>query len=251
VKTVAGIIPARWSSTRFPGKILVPLCGKPLIQWVWERASKAKSLSSLHIATDDERIALAVQRFGGEAIMTRPDHPSGTDRIAEAARFIKADALINVQGDEPLIDPALIDALASYMTGEGAWDMATAAVPITKQEDRHNPSVVKVVWDADGKALYFSRSLIPHIRDNSGTPDAASLYWRHIGIYAYQRSFLERLVLAPPSALEQAEKLEQLRALHIGARIKVITTAQAGLGVDEPSDVPKAEAAIHAAALGL
>jgi 3-deoxy-manno-octulosonate cytidylyltransferase (CMP-KDO synthetase) len=251
MKSVIGIIPARWSSSRFPGKILTPLCGKPLIQWVWERASSASSLARVVVATDDKRIAEAVRAFGGAVVMTRADHPSGTDRIAEAAQSMDADAIVNVQGDEPLIDPALIDELASYMTGDDAWDMATAAVPIRDDQDVMNPSVVKVVWNREGQALYFSRSAIPYDRDKSGDLRQASLYWRHIGIYAYQRSFLTRLVEEPPSDLEQTEKLEQLRALHIGGRIKVLTTRVAGIGVDEPEDVPKAEQALRRAGLAV
>lgn len=249
MSTVAGVIPARWGSTRFPGKILAPLCGKPLIQWVWERAQQATKLDHLLVATDDERIADVVQQFGGKAIMTRSDHPSGTDRIAEAIAALHVDAAVNIQGDEPLIDPGLIDKLASSMVGEGAWDMATAATPITDPTLVGASSVVKVVCDAEQRALYFSRSPIPYIRDPNDPAVAHIVYLRHIGVYAYRAAFLGRLVATPPAPLELAEKLEQLRALHLGARIRVLIADNQALGVDEPGDVPAAEAALREAGL--
>lgn len=247
MSTVAGIIPARWGSTRFPGKMLAPLCGKPLLQWVWEQAAKAGQLDRLRVATDDERIVEAVAAFGGEAVMTRPDHPSGTDRLAEAVRGMDVDAVINIQGDEPLIDPALIDELATEMRAGRAWDMVTAAEPIRDMSLVERPSVVKVVCDESGRALYFSRAPIPYIREKRGGDTDDGLYLRHIGIYGYRRDFLERLVQTPPSRLEQAEKLEQLRALHIGARMKVIVTESLALSVDEPKDIPLAEEALRRA----
>ena len=243
--TTIGVIPSRYASTRLPGKSLVSLCGKPLVQWVYERAKQAKQLSSLVVATDDERIRAAVEKFGGQAVMTKPEHPSGTDRIAEAIRGMPGDVIINIQGDEPLIDPALIDGLALAMNRDAAWDMGTAATSIMKADDLANPAVVKVVKDAEGRALYFSRSVIPHVRD-AGT---SVKHWRHIGIYAYRRSFLEKLVKTPPCELELAEKLEQLRALYLGCRMKVIETIDVGLGVDTPDDVARAEKALRAAGL--
>jgi len=247
VSTV-GVIPARYGSTRLPGKSLVPLCGKPLVQWVWERARQATRLSHLVVATDDVRIADAVAAFGGTAVMTRVDHPSGTDRIAEAVAGLDADTVINIQGDEPLIDPALIDQLAARLQQDDAWDMVTAVCPITDPADLNNPAVVKAVWAADGRALYFSRSLIPFPRDGRRASPGWHP-WRHIGIYGYRREFLEKLVRTPPCALELTEKLEQLRALDIGGRLRVVTTDEIGLGVDTPEDVPKAEAALRAAGL--
>lgn len=242
------VIPSRYGSTRLPGKALVRLCGKPLVQWVYERARQARTLDRVIVATDDARIEDAVRSFGGEVVMTRTDHPSGTDRIAEAVAGIAADVVVNVQGDEPLIDPALIDQVAATLRDDASWDMATAACPITQDDDVRNPAVVKVVWGAQRQALYFSRAAIPFVRD--GSPGAASgLYWRHIGIYGYRRAFLQKLVQAPPCALEQAERLEQLRALDLGCRMKVLSTQRAGLGVDTPDDVPKAEAALRAAGL--
>jgi 3-deoxy-manno-octulosonate cytidylyltransferase (CMP-KDO synthetase) len=241
---VIGIIPARWASTRLPGKSLVPLCGRPMIQRVVERARAAVSLSSVLVATDDERIAAVVRGFGGEVAMTRPEHPSGTDRIAEAAGGTAADLIVNIQGDEPLLDPALIDRLVARMEEDPVWDMGTAAAPITSAADLASPSVVKVVWGARHQALYFSRSVIPFIRDRE-EPGMEVTYWRHLGIYAYRAAFLRRLVAAPPCGLEMAEKLEQLRALHLGARMVVIETTDTGIGVDTPADVERVERLIR------
>lgn len=245
-KGVIGVIPARWGSTRLPGKALAPICGKPLIQWVLERVRQAKCLDEVVVATDDSRIADAVARMGGAAVMTRSDHPSGTDRVAEAAARSAAGIVINIQGDEPLIDPELIDRLAQVMVEGREWDMATAATPIGNAEELKRPSVVKVVCGEDGRAIYFSRSVIPFVRD--AMPPGLQ-YWRHVGIYAYRREFLERVVAAPPCLLEQAEKLEQLRALHLGARMHVVMTRDVGPGVDTPEDVALAEAALRAAGL--
>ena len=241
---VVGVIPARWASTRLPGKSLLPIAGKPLIQHVLERCREARRLDLLLVATDDQRIYDAVARLGTEAVMTRADHPSGTDRVAEAVRDREADVIINIQGDEPLIDPRLIDRLAEPMLGAADWDMATAAAPVAGVSDLRNPSVVKVVWDAGGRALYFSRAPIPFDRATDGGHQPG-LHWRHIGIYAYRRRFLAKLVQTPPCPLELAEKLEQLRALHIGARIAVLETDEAGCGVDTPADVPYVEALIR------
>ena len=244
---IVGVIPARYGSTRLPGKSLVEICGKPLVQWVYERASQANALSSLVIATDDDRIMQAVDAFGGKAVMTRVDHPSGTDRIAEAVSGIDCDAVVNIQGDEPLIDPELINKIAGELSSGGGWDMVTAVCPIRDESDVNNPAVVKAVWAADGAALYFSRSPIPNVRDDA--PPEGHQYWRHIGIYGYTRSFLEKIVTQPPCALELTEKLEQLRALDMGGRMKIVQTDEVGLGVDTPEDVPKAEAALKAAGL--
>ena len=241
---IIGVIPARWGSTRFPGKILFPILGKPLLQWAVERARQARALDRLLVATDDARIRTAAQAFGAEVVMTSPDHPSGTDRIAEAVRGCAADVVINIQGDEPLIDPALIDELGRTLAADHAWDMATAAAPIREARDLAAPSVVKVVRARDGAALYFSRATIPFVRDTAGGV-AAGLHWRHIGIYAYRRAFLERLVQEPPCVLEQTEKLEQLRALWLGCRMKVLETNDVGLGVDTPEDVARAEQALR------
>lgn len=239
---ILGIIPSRWGSVRFPGKSLALIAGKPLVQRVVERVQRAKRLDAVLVATDDERIASVVRKLGVEAVMTDPALPSGTDRVAAAARGRAADIVINIQGDEPLADPLVIDRLAEVMEREPTWDMATPACPMANGPEVDRPAIVKVVWAADGAALYFSRSRIPHIRDpgderNAGGP----VYWQHIGIYAYRPAVLERLVAEPPCLLEQMEKLEQLRALHLGFRIKVIEAARPGLGVDLPEDVAKAE----------
>lgn len=245
MSSALGVIPARWASTRFPGKSLALLGGKPLIQHVVERVRQAKRLSAVLVATDDERIAAVAKKIGVEAVMTRPDHPSGTDRIAEAVQGRGADVIVNIQGDEPFIEPELIDRLCELMARGTTWDMATAATPITRDDERNQPSVVKVVWDQNGRALYFSRSLIPHIRDSDMSPDG--LHFRHLGIYAYRREFLLRMVAAPQSATERAEKLEQLRALHLGAAICVVETKDYGIGVDTPEDLQYAETLLRKA----
>jgi 3-deoxy-manno-octulosonate cytidylyltransferase (CMP-KDO synthetase) len=230
------VIPARWGSTRLPGKSLIPICGKPLIEWVVEGAQRCGGLDALVVATDDERIRDAVAKLGVEAAMTRPDHPSGTDRVAEAVADTDAEVVVNIQGDEPLVDPALVDRLIQALHDDPRWDMATAAAPLSSHEELWSASVVKVVSDRDGRALYFSRAVIPHVRDGNESA-FPSLYRRHLGIYAYRRPFLERLVRTPPCELERAEKLEQLRALHLGASIAVLETSEAGVGVDTPDDV--------------
>ena len=245
-----GVIPSRWGSTRFPGKSLAPVGGKPLLAWVVERARQAQRLAEILVATDDARIAAAAESFGVAVAMTSPDHPSGTDRIAEAVRDRAADVVVNVQGDEPLIDPALIDRVAGTLLDAADWDMATAAAPIRSAEELHNSDVVKVVRARDGRALYFSRSVIPHVRGApAGHPPVPGEHFRHIGIYGYRRAFLERLVQEPPCALENLEKLEQLRALSIGCRMAVLDGEAFGIGVDSPADVPKAEALLRQAGL--
>jgi len=229
---VLGVIPARWGSTRFPGKPLHPIAGKPLVQHVWDRCTQCERLDLLTVATDDDRIADTVREFGGRATLTRPDHPSGTDRAAEVAeQFPEATHVLNVQGDEPLIDPTLIDRLAGELADNPDLPMITAANP-RPPEDAHldDPDVVKVVLDAAGDALYFSRSLIPHPR----TAPEGLRYYRHKGIYGFRRDFLFRFVTWSPSLLERAEGLEQLRALENGARIRVILTDDDSPGVDTP-----------------
>ena len=226
--------------------MLHPLCGRPLLAWVIGRVREARRLDGLLVATDDARIAELARGLGVEAVMTDPALPSGTDRVAAALRGRGVTAAVNVQGDEPLIDPALVDALAAAVSEPRGPPMATAAAPFTDRRSATDPSVVKVVCDRTGRALYFSRACIPQVRDG-GAPPAPWL--RHVGVYAYRASFLRRLVAEPPCALEQAEKLEQLRALHLGARIRVIRVADAGVGVDTPADVARAEAALRQAGL--
>ena len=229
---IIGILPARWASTRFPGKPLHLIAGKSLIQHVWERCQECRNLDDVIVATDDERIREAVIAFGGKVVMTSPDHPTGTDRIAEAARAIpQATHIVNIQGDEPLIDPELIDQLAAAMAADPFLDMATAANPLDPADPAvSDPNVVKVVTAIDGRALYFSRSPLPFFRNA-----VADLpVFRHKGIYAYSHGFLEKFVTWPPSPLEKAESLEQLRALENGASIKVLTTTDTSPGVDTP-----------------
>ncbi len=243
---ILGIIPSRYGSSRFPGKPLALLCGKPLVSWVVAAAKKARTLDGVIVATDDERIRTAVEAHGGTAAMTPSDLPSGTDRIACAAGdYADDDILVNIQGDEPLIDPALIDALAGRLASDPKWDMATAVTPIRKQADLDAKTVVKVVLDRDDGALYFSRLPIPCDRDHA--PDLSSgLYVRHLGIYAYRGAFLRRYVAEKPCALEKAEKLEQLRALWMGAKIAVIRTDDEGVGVDTPEDAVRVENILRA-----
>lgn len=238
MKTV-GIIPSRYGSSRFPGKPLAVLAGKPLVAWVVDAVKKAKSLDDVIVATDDLRIRDAVEAHDGKAVMTPSELPSGTDRIACAAGdFADDDILVNIQGDEPLIDPGLIDNLVARMKSDLKWDMATAVSPIRTACDLAAKTVVKVVLDRDDGALYFSRCPIPCDRDHE--PDlAGGLYVRHLGIYAYRGSFLKRYIAEPPCALELTEKLEQLRALWMGGKIAVIRTEDQGVGVDTPEDAER------------
>ena len=241
-----GIIPSRYGSSRFPGKPLHLLCGKPLVAWVVEAVKKAKTLDDVIVATDDERIVSAVEAHGGKAVMTPSELPSGTDRIACAAGdFADDDILVNIQGDEPLISPDLIDALVGRRKEGSKWDMATAVTPIKSLDDLNAKTVVKVVLDRDDGALYFSRAPIPCDRDHE--PDIKSGLWvRHLGIYAYRGAFLKKYISEPPCDLEKTEKLEQLRALWMGAKIAVIRTDDEGVGVDTPEDAVRIEAILQA-----
>lgn len=237
---VVGLIPARWGSSRFPGKPLHPILGKPLVQHVWERVLRCTLLDAVAIATDDERILQAAEGFGAHAIMTRSDHPSGSDRLAEAImQFPEANLVVNIQGDEPLIDPALIDELVAVLQQDAGIAMATAACPLDSfdlQGDYGDNNVVKVVLSLSGEALYFSRSPIPFPRNESSIPA-----FRHLGVYAYRREFLENYVRWEPTPLEKAESLEQLRALEHGARIRVVTTSHVAPGVDTPAQAQVVE----------
>jgi 3-deoxy-manno-octulosonate cytidylyltransferase (CMP-KDO synthetase) len=227
------VIPARYASRRLPGKPLLRQTGKYLVQHVYERACQARRAGQVLVATDDPRIVAAVESFGGRVVHTRRDHPSGTDRVAEVAEGLDADVVVNLQGDEPLVNPAALDLLPELLQRDPGADMATLAVPIASAEQWHNPNCVKVVCDAAGRALYFSRSPIPYVRD--GQPDFAArpaVFLQHLGLYAYRRAFLLQLSRLPPHPLEQAEKLEQLRVLALGQRIHVGVVAHAGRGVD-------------------
>jgi 3-deoxy-manno-octulosonate cytidylyltransferase (CMP-KDO synthetase) len=230
------VIPARYASSRLPAKPLLCATGKYLIQHVYERACRS-SAAFVVVATDDSRIARAVDSFGGNVVMTRADHPSGTDRVAEVARTLSAEIIVNLQGDEPLIEPATLDLLPDLLDKDPEAEMATLAAPITSLETWRDPNCVKLVRDSLGRALYFSRSPIPYVRD--GEPDfqrQPHLFLQHLGLYAYRRRFLLDLGQFPPESLEQAEKLEQLRVLARGQRIQVGIVAKAHRGVDTPAD---------------
>ncbi len=258
--TAIGVIPARYGSTRLPAKALAMLRGKPLVQHVYERAKQARRLSDVIVATDDERIVRAVEQAGGRAMMTSPTLRSGTDRVADVARQLDARVIVNIQGDEPLIRPEQIDQVAEFLLAHQAVPMATLMTRFAPVDDVSRPHVVKVVTDRDGYALYFSRSPIPFIRDpfptngsrstipesqaTSDKPRAttpSAIYWKHLGIYAYQRDFVLRFPHLPPTPLEQAEQLEQLRALEHGFRIKVLETPFDTIGVDTAEDLQRVE----------
>lgn len=257
VTKVVAIIPARFGATRLPGKPLADIQGRPLIQHVYERARRARGLVRVLVATDDSRIAEAVRRFGGEAVLTSPDHASGTDRLAEAAAGTDADVLVNVQGDEPLLDPLAIEAALEPLLREPELPVSTLCVPLRSAEEMLEPSVVKVVCDARGDALYFSRSPIPFVRQGAGhdlraaaaEAVARGLARRHLGLYAYRRQALMAFAALPPSPLELAEGLEQLRALQNGMRIRVVAFAgEAGVAVDTPQDLERVRALLAGAA---
>ncbi|HTP34297.1 MAG TPA: 3-deoxy-manno-octulosonate cytidylyltransferase [Candidatus Acidoferrales bacterium] len=230
-----GVIPARFSSTRFPGKVLASLAGKPVLQHVYERASQARYLTGTIIATDDERVFQAARDFGARVRMTRADHLSGTDRVAEVASAENAEVIVNIQGDEPLIDPAAIDAAILPLAHDHHILMATLKKRIEDPREITDPNVVKVVTDHTGDAIYFSRCPIPFDRDRAaGTP-----YFKHIGLYIYQRDFLLSYSTLPVGPLERSERLEQLRALENGYRIRVVETEYESLGVDTPEDLER------------
>jgi 3-deoxy-manno-octulosonate cytidylyltransferase (CMP-KDO synthetase) len=233
---VAVIIPARYASTRFPGKPLLDLLGKPMIQWVYERALAVEGLSDLLVATDDERIADAVRKFGGKVKMTSPDHPTGTDRLAEAAADMKSDIVVNIQGDEPTLHPACIRQVAAPLIADPTLQMGTLRAAIDPESFR-SPNVVKVVVDRNDFALYFSRLPIPYLREG-GVPTTA---FKHIGLYAYRREFLLRYARLEPTPLERSEALEQLRALENGYRIAAPFTEWSPMSIDTPHEVKPVE----------
>jgi 3-deoxy-manno-octulosonate cytidylyltransferase (CMP-KDO synthetase) len=254
---VVAAIPARFGATRLPGKPLADIHGKPMIQHVWERARAARLPERVLVATDDPRIVEAVVRFGGEAVLTSTRHASGTDRLAEAVAGSDAEIVVNVQGDEPMLDPRAIDAAVLPLLSDAALPMATLSVPLRTADEMLDPAVVKVVTDAAGDALYFSRSPIPFVRSGGlGEPDRAAelavkqeLARRHVGLYVYRRGALERIAGLPPAPLELAEGLEQLRALHHGIRIRVVAfEGEAGIAVDTPEDLERVRALMAGAA---
>jgi len=238
-----GVIPARYQSSRLPGKPLKDLLGKPMIQYVYEAAMKASTLSSVVVATDDQRIVEAVRAFGGNVVMTKIEHPSGTDRVAEVAARRDVDAVVNIQGDEPLLDPLMIDECLNALVESGGADLSTLKKSVG-EEAYQDPGVVKVVCDRRGRALYFSRSLIPYPRTK--TPDFT--VYEHVGIYAYTKDCLLRLSTLPPTPLEKIEGLEQLRALENGIAIQVAETRCTGelISVDTAQDLEKVRAILEA-----
>jgi 3-deoxy-manno-octulosonate cytidylyltransferase (CMP-KDO synthetase) len=237
------VIPARYSATRLPGKPLVSLAGKAMIQRVWERTKQAKRISRVIIATDDERILKAVAGFGGEAVMTRSEHRSGTERVAEVAVHNSSsedEIFVNVQGDEPLVDPEAIDTLVEAIEAEEGVSVATLMVPIGKPADIMDPNIVKVVLDFDGNALYFSRAPIPWVRDREAAPVHAQ-HMKHLGLYAFRRSALLDFATLPVGDLERIEQLEQLRWMENGYKIRVAETQHDSVSVDVAEDVARVE----------
>ena len=238
MRKAIAIIPARWGSTRFPGKPLHLIAGKELLRRVWERCGKARTIDSVIIATDDMRIADAAFSWGAEVSFTSPKHRSGTDRIAEvAARAKEFSIVVNVQGDEPLVEPRTIDRLVAKLRSDRALQIVTAAHPFSKSDDVDSPNQVKVVIDANGRALYFSRAAIPFVQGNA-TP---ARFLRHQGIYGFRRAALLQFVKWKPSPLERAESLEQLRALENGVTLHVLVTKQGSAGIDTPEDAAELE----------
>jgi 3-deoxy-manno-octulosonate cytidylyltransferase (CMP-KDO synthetase) len=242
--SVLAIIPARYHSTRLPAKALADIGGRPMIEHVYRRAARAHRIDAVVIATDDERIAAAAETFGAVAVMTAATHQSGTDRLAEIASSVPCALIVNVQGDEPLLDPAVIDAVLEPMLHDPTIEMATAARRLHSPDELHNPGMVKVVCDAQGFALYFSRAPIPYGRDASAV-DAARV---HVGLYAYRRTTLLRIAALAPGSLERLEALEQLRALENGIRIRVIETASASAEVNTPEDLARVRQFVATAA---
>lgn len=242
---VTAVIPARYASTRFVGKPLADIMGKPMVQHVYERASRAALVSEVIVATDDKRIEAAVKAFGGRVAMTSPDHATGTDRLAEVADGLAADIIVNVQGDEPLIDPAMIDQAVAPLVADSSILMGTLKSRVRNLHDFLSPNVVKVITDSSGYALYFSRSPLPFFRDkwndlkDEAFDSGRLLCYKHVGIYVYRREFLIRFARMPQTHLECAEKLEQLRVLENGYRIRVVETEHESIGVDSPSDLDK------------
>jgi len=234
---VIGVIPARWASKRFEGKVLADINGKPMIQHVWERSRQSECLDDLIIACDDERVVKAAEQFGAKAVLTDVGHASGTDRIVEAVELLDYEIIVNIQGDEPLICPTVIDALVKTLIDDPSCLMCTAIKVIENKEELNDPNVVKVVIDGEMNALYFSRSPLPHNRDKNDE----TIYYKHLGIYAYQKEFLISYQNLPKSNLETAEQLEQLRVLEYGYKIKTVTTDVETIGVDTPEDLKQVE----------
>lgn len=236
-----GVLPARWASTRLPGKVLIDIAGKPMLQHVWERVKRCCELSNVIIACDEQHVFDRARAFGAEVMMTKKDHPSGSDRVAEVAKHYPAEIIVNIQADEPLIEPMLIDHLVCALREESQCVMSTVVQSCSSIEDVRNPNVVKVVLNKNKEALYFSRSVIPFKRDGELTIEEVKKYFKHLGIYAYRRNFLFEYCSWSKSFLEDQEKLEQLRVLEAGYRIKTVETAMHSIGVDTKEDVKRVE----------
>lgn len=242
---ILGVIPARYGATRFPGKPLADICGKPMVLHVYDRAKQAKSLTDLYVATEDDRILKVVEQAGGKAIMTSATHQSGSDRLGEVANKIEADIIVNIQGDEPLLEPKMIDEMVEPLLEDKTIVMGTLKKRIVNPEDLHNPNIVKVVCDKAGFALYFSRSLIPYPKtgwkDASiyGLAEGELAFYKHLGLYVYQKAFLLQFTKLPVSQIEKVEGLEQLRALDNGYKIKVVETKFDTIAVDTPEDLER------------
>ena len=238
---VLAVIPARYGSSRFEGKALALLNGKPVILHVVEQAKKCALVDSVLVATDDERILKVVESAGFRALMTSPDHVSGTDRVAEAAKQSDAEIIVNIQGDEPMIDPDSIDLAVKALLDDPALNVSTLSLPVTDPSEIENPNVVKVVTDGSGMALYFSRSVIPYSRGGGTQPPVM----KHLGLYVYRRAFLLEYAVLKPTELEMTERLEQLRILEHGFGIKVVIANRDSIGIDTEEDLKKAEALLN------
>ncbi len=244
---ITAVIPARYASTRFPGKALAEIGGKPMIQHVYERTLQSRLISRVVVATDDQRIAEVIQRIGGEAIMTSASHETGTDRLAEVAANLDAELIVNVQGDEPLIEPLMIDQAIAPLAADQTIQMGTIKTRVRCLHDFLSPNVVKVVTDCNNNALYFSRSPLPFFRDkwqdlkDESFASGKLLCFKHVGLYVYRRDFLIRYAAMTPTFLEISEKLEQLRAIENGIQIRVVETEFESIGVDTPDDLAKAQ----------
>ena len=244
-KKILTVVPARYASSRFPGKIIEMVAGKPLVLHAYERAQSASLVTDVVIAADDQRILDALAPFGANVVMTSVDHPSGTDRIAEVAEKIEADLVVNVQGDEPLIHGETIDATIRPLLEDPEVVMSTAQILITDPEKLSNPNVVKVISDVRGRALYFSRACIPVIRDAEVRASNPPCHWEHVGMYVYRRDFLLAYAKMPQTPLEKLESLEQLRAIENGYKIAVVDTDYEGVGVDTPEDLARVRAILE------
>ncbi len=239
---VVGVIPARYASSRFPGKPLAPILGRPMIHWVYERSLKVPGLDEVVVATDDQRIADAVSGFGGRCVLTG-ECATGSDRVFQAVRDVECDVVLNLQGDEPTLDPSSVGALVGLMLGRPGLEMGTLVAPIRDRREYEAENVVKVVMGEDGQCLYFSRSPVPHLRER---PFEGAPLWRHVGIYAFRKAFLEAFTGWPAGTLEAAESLEQLRALERGVIIRAAAVEWPGCAVDTPDDVARVESALAA-----